>query len=113
MNERDEALKAFRKALEEAEQHAQGKATLLPPLLALAKCWEWLNVKAATTHSAAALETILVSLANEGEANLSYIRGLDGERRVWVASLIIGIHQLRDTELLSAAGVLGVEGSSV
>lgn len=29
MNERDEALKAFRKALAEAEQHAHGKSDLV------------------------------------------------------------------------------------
>jgi hypothetical protein len=71
------------------------------------------SVKGATTHSVATLEAILVSLANEGEVNLSDIRELDGERRVWLASLIVGIHQLKDTEMSSAAGLPGVEDSQL
>jgi hypothetical protein len=102
----DETRKAFQEALEQADKQARGEVTLLPAYIALAKCWEWINVKAATTGSAKILETILESLANEGKANLSDIRALDGERRRWVASMIMGIAQLRDDDILSAAGTL-------
>jgi hypothetical protein len=42
----------FREALEQADKQARGKVVLLPAYIALAKCWEWINVKAATTGSA-------------------------------------------------------------
>lgn len=105
----DETRKAFKEALEQAEKQARGEVTLLPAYIALAKCWEWINVKAATTGSAKILQSILESLANEGKANLSDIRALDGERRIWVASMIMGISQLRDDDILSAAGSLEVQ----
>jgi hypothetical protein len=87
----DETRKAFKEALEQAQKQARGEVTLLPAYLALAKCWEWINVKAATTGSAGILQTILESLANEGKVNLSDIRALDGERRMWVASMMMAI----------------------
>jgi hypothetical protein len=106
MNDKDQALQQFRETLESNARLERGKAELLPPTLALAKCWEWIHGKGATTGSARTLQGVLLSLANEGSAELSALRALDGERRIWVASLIAGLTFLNDIELLSAAGGL-------
>jgi hypothetical protein len=47
----------------------------------------------------------LLSLANQSDVDLSSLRSLDPERRLWLAS-IIGLTFLHDTELISAAGGL-------
>jgi hypothetical protein len=46
----------------------------------------------------------VLNLASEGAKALPNIRALDGDRRIWVASLIIGINELSKDELLRAAG---------
>jgi hypothetical protein len=106
MDDNDNALQQFREALELNQQLEQGNAELLPPKVALAKCWEWINQKAATTGSAKTLREVLLSLANESDVDLSALRSLDPERRLWLASVIIGLTFLHDTELISAAGGL-------
>jgi hypothetical protein len=105
MDDKDNALQQFREALELNGRLEQGEAELLPPNVALAKCWEWINQKAATTGSAKTLRAALLSLANQSDVDLSSLRSLDPERRLWLAS-IIGLTFLHDTELISAAGGL-------
>jgi hypothetical protein len=106
MSDEDNARQQFREALELNKQLEKGDADLLPPKIALAKCWEWINQKAATTGSAKTLRSFLLSLADQGTADLSYLRALDPERRLWLASIIVGLTFIQDTELLSAAGGL-------
>jgi hypothetical protein len=103
MDDRERILKSFREALEREQQIAQGKATLLAPHIALAKCWHWIHNRGAT-GSAETLQAVLLNLASEGAKALPNIRALDGDRRIWVASLIIGINELSKDELLRAAG---------
>jgi hypothetical protein len=102
----DAARQQFREALEFHGRLEKGEVDLLPPNVALAKCWEWINQKKATTGSARTLRDVLLSLANQQDVNLSALRSLDPERRIWLASVMVGLTFLHDTELMSAAAGL-------
>jgi hypothetical protein len=104
MTEKDLATQQLREAYALNEKLEKGEVGLLPPKLALARCKAWINERAATTGSARTLRSVLLSLADQGDAELSSLRGLDAERRIWVSSLIAGLTFLEDTELVDAAG---------
>lgn len=106
MDDKDKSLQQFREALELNGRLERGEAELLPPNVALVKCWEWITQKAATTGSAKTLWAVLLSLTNQSDVDLSSLRSLDPERRLWLASIIMGLTFLHDTELVSAAGGL-------
>jgi hypothetical protein len=111
MSGEDHARQQFGEALELNKQLEKGEADLLPQKVALAKCWEWINQKAATTGSAKTLRSGLRSISDQGSAELSYLRALDPERRLWLASITVGLTFIQDTELLSAVG--GLEGEQL
>ena len=64
----------------------------------------WITGKGATTRSARALTSLLLSLANEGDANLSEVRILDTDRRLWLVNILLHLPTISNNELRYAAG---------
>jgi ligand-binding sensor domain-containing protein len=106
MNDKEKVNQQLKEAYALNEKLERGEVGLLSPQLALANCKVWINTKAATTGSARTLRDVLLSLANQRSVNLSALRSLDPERRIWVASVVVGLSLLQDKELISAAGGL-------
>jgi ligand-binding sensor domain-containing protein len=106
MDEKDKATQQLKEAYALNEKLEKGEVSLLPPKLALANCKAWINERAATTGSARTLQGVLLSLANQRNVNLSALRALDPERRLWLASVVVGLSFLEDKELISTAGGL-------
>jgi hypothetical protein len=73
---------------------------LLAPDEALTLCQQWIHVEGRGTEAATLLRDVLVSLADVGDINLSDLRQLADEQRLWVASLIHGLPFVRDAHLL-------------
>lgn len=78
--------------------------TPLPYTEALEHCREWILGKGRATRSAEVLESLLLSLADGGQADLSEVRALDTERRLWLVTLLLYLDQINDSELRYAAG---------
>jgi hypothetical protein len=106
MDEKDKATQQLKEAYALNEKLEKGEVSLLPPKLALANCKAWINERAPTTGSARTLQGVLLSLANQRDVNLSALRSLDPERRLWVAGVVVGLSFLEDTDLMGAAGGL-------
>ena len=94
----------------EADRRRVAAVTPLPYTDALEHCRAWILEKGATTRSAGVLESLLLSLANEGRMDLSDVRVLDTERRLWLVSLLLHIDQINNSEFLYAAGSAYAEG---
>ena len=89
----------------EADRQRIAAATPLPYTEALEHCRAWILEKGATTRSAEVLESLLLSLANEGQTDLADIRVLDTERRLWLVTLMLHLENINDSELRYAAGL--------
>ena len=77
----------------------------MPYTEALEHCRAWILGKGATTRSAEVLRSFLLSLANEGQAELAEVRVLDTERHLWLVSLLMHLENINDSELRYAAGM--------
>ena len=102
-NDVDAAAELFAKL--EADRVRIAANTPLPYIEALEHCREWILEKGATTRSAEVLEALLLSLADEGQVNLSDVRVLDTERRLWLISVLLHLEKINDSELRYAAGM--------
>lgn len=78
--------------------------TPMPYTEALEHCRAWILGKGRATRSAEVLESLLLSLANEGQVDLSEVRALDTEQRLWLLTLLLHLDQINDSELRYAAG---------
>ena len=104
----DKAAELFAKL--EADRQRVAAVTPLPYTEALEHCRAWILEKGATTRSAGVLASLLLSLADDGQAELADIRVLDTERRLWLVSLLLHIDQISNSEFLYAAGSAYAEG---
>ena len=89
----------------EADRQRVAAVTPVPYTEALEHCRDWILEKGATTRSAGVLKALLLSFADEGQADLADIRMLDTERRLWLASLLLHLEQINNSELRYAAGL--------